>query len=143
MTDAFIFLTGTPHQGKTDQFVNLLMLLRPDLGRRFAHIFTDPSSVAEVVLRNRKSLATDANGEFLFRGQDTHLVKVPLADSAREFNQQLQKYLTHGYAAALAGGNTGRAIGFVMTTYRKLASSSIAAIERALQRRSARLKRRG
>ena len=140
MTDAFIFLTGTPHQGKTDQFVNLLMLLRPDLGRRLAHIFTDPSSVAEVVLRNRKSLATDANGEFLFRGQDTHLVKVPLADSARDFDQQLQKYLKHGYAAALAGGNTGRAIGFVMTTYRKLASSSIAAIERALQRRSARLR---
>ena len=140
MTDAFIFLTGTPHQGKTDQFVNLLMLLRPDLGRRFAHIFTDPSSVAEVVLRNRKSLATDVNGEFLFRGQDTHLVKVPLADSARAFDQQLQKYLKHGYAAALAGGNTGRAIGFVMTTYRKLASSSIAAIERALRRRSARLR---
>ena len=140
MTDAFIFLTGTPHQGKTDQFVNLLMLLRPDLGRRFAHIFTDPSSVAEVILRNRKSLATDANGEFLFRGQDTHLVKVPLADSAREFDEQLQKYLRHGYAASLAGGNTGRAIGFVMTTYRKLASSSITAIERALQRRSARLR---
>ena len=140
MTDAFIFLTGTPHQGKTDQFVNLLMLLRPDLGRRFAHIFTDPSSVAEVVLRNRKSLATDANGEFLFRGQDTHLVEVPLADSARAFDQQLQNYLKHGYAAALAGGNTGRAIGFVMTTYRKLASSSIAAIERALRRRSARLR---
>ena len=33
----------------------------------------------------------------------------------------------------------GRAIGFVMTIYRKLAASSIAAIERALNRRLKRL----
>lgn len=138
-TDAFVFLTGTPHQGNTVQFINLLLLLRPDLGRRFANVFTNPSVVAEVVLRNRKNLVTDANGEFLFRGQDTHLVEAPLSDSARSFNDRLQKYLLYGYAASEAGGNTGRAIGFVMTTYRKLASSSIAAIERALQRRLARL----
>ena len=138
-TDAFIFLTGTPHQGNTLQFINLLLLLRPDLGLRFANVFTDPSVVAEVVLRNQKSLTTDTNGNFLFRGQDTHLVEVPLSDSARAFDHQLQEYLRHGYAASEAGGNTGRAIGFVMTTYRKLASSSIAAIERALQRRLARL----
>ena len=140
LTDAFIFLTGTPHQGNTTQFINLLLLLRPDLSQRFAGVFRDPSVVAEVVLRNRKSLVTDANGEFLFRGQDTHLIEVPLSDAAREFNRQLQRYLLYGYAASESGGVTGRAIGFVMTTYRKLASSSIAAIERALQRRLARLK---
>ena len=140
MTDAFIFLTGTPHQGRTDQFVNLLLLLRPDLRSSLIRVFTDPSVVAEVVLRNRKSLVTDANGNFLFRGQDTNLVKVSLTDAARDFDLQLQTYLRNGYDAALAGGTTGRAIGFVMTTYRKLASSSIAAIERALVRRSARLK---
>ena len=138
-TDSFIFLTGTPHQGNTAQFINLLLLLRPDLGRRFRNVFTDPSVVAEVVLRNQKSLTTDTNGKFLFRGQDTHLVEVPLSDSAKEFDRQLQEYLRHGYAASEAGGNTGRAIGFVMTTYRKLGSSSIAAIERGLQRRLARL----
>ena len=140
LTDSFIFLTGTPHQGKTDQFINLLLLLRPDLGRRFVNIFTDPSVVAEIVLRNRKSLVTDAYGNFLFRGQDTNLVRVPLSESAKDFDRQLQTYLKEGYGAAEAGGNTGRAIGFVMTTYRKLASSSIAAIELALQRRIARLR---
>ena len=139
MTDRFIFLTGTPHQGRTSQFVNLLLLLRPDLGRRFNRLFSDPSVVAEVVLRNRKSLATDANGKFLFRGQDTHLVGVPTSESAKQFDEQLRLYLRYGYAASEAGGTTGRAIGFVMTTYRKLASSSIAAIVRALQRRLSRL----
>ena len=138
-TDAFIFLTGTPHQGNTLQFINLLVLLRPDLGRRFANVYSDPSVVAEVVLRNQKNLATDTNGNFLFKGQDTHLVEVPLSDPARAFDHKLQEYLRHGYGASEAGGNAGRAIGFVMTTYRKLASSSIAAIERALQRRLARL----
>ena len=141
-TDKFIFLTGTPHQGRTNQFVNLLLLLRPDLGRRFARVFTDPAVVAEVILRNRKSLVTDAGGRFIFRGQDVHLVEVPLSEYARDFDERLRTYLKHGYDAAVAGGATGRAIGFVMTTYRKLASSSIAAIERALERRMARLQGR-
>ncbi len=140
MTDSLIFLTGTPHQGRTPQFVNLLMLLRPDLNRRLYRIFSDPSVVSEVVLRNRKSLVTDANGRFIFRGQTTNKVQVPLSEMARSFDLQLQSYLRQGYAASEAGGVTGRAIGFVMTTYRKLASSSIAAIELALERRLARLK---
>ena len=138
-TDRFIFLTGTPHQGREIQFVNLLMLLRPDLRERFARIYTDPSVVAEVILRNRKSLVTDASGSFIFRGQDTHLIEVPLSDDSREFNARLRRYLIQGYAASQAGGVKGRAIGFVMTTYRKLASSSIAAIERSLMRRRDRL----
>ncbi len=138
-TDTMIFLTGTPHQGRTPQFINVLMLLRPDLGRRFATVYSDPSVVAEVVLRNRKSLVTDANGNFLFRGQDTNLVEIPLSQEAIDFDERLQKYLKFGYDAAEASGTPGRAIGFVMTTYRKLASSSIAAIERALERRRDRL----
>ena len=140
MTDSFIFLTGTPHQGRTPQFVNLLLLLRPDLVGRFRRISSDPSVVAELVLRNRKSLVTDASGDFIFRGQTTNRVDVPLSESARAFDLQLQSYLRYGYAASEAGGTTGRAIGFVMTTYRKLASSSIAAIERALERRVSRLR---
>ncbi len=139
LTDSLIFLSGTPHQGRTDQFVNVLLLLRPDLKSRLGEMFRDPSVVGEVVLRNRKSLVTDASGEFLFRGQDTNLVEVPLSGAAGDFDVELRRYIRHGYAASDAGGVTGRAVGFVMTTYRKLASSSIAAIERALERRRARL----
>lgn len=139
LTDSLVFLSGTPHQGRTEQFVNLLLLLRPDLKSRLAAMFSDPSVVAEVVLRNQKSRVTDAAGNFLFRGQDTNLVEVPLSEAARDFDVQLRRYIRHGYAASAAGGVTGRAVGFVMTTYRKLASSSVAAIERALERRRARL----
>ena len=139
LADEFIFLTGTPHQGDHERFVHLLRLLRPGLTPRLASMFTDPSVVAELVLRNRKSQVTDAQGDFLFRGQDTRRIEAPLSNAARAFDSALQSYLRYGYDAAALGGNTGRAIGFVMTTYRKLASSSVSAIERALQRRLARL----
>ncbi len=139
LTDEFIFLTGTPHQGDHERFVHLLRLLRPDLSRQLAGMFSDPSVVAEIVMRNRKSQVTDAQGEFLFRGQDTRRIEAALSQAARDFDAKLQGYLKDGYGAAEIRGNTGRAIGFVMTTYRKLASSSIAAIERALQRRLSRL----
>ena len=138
-TDSFIFLTGTPHSGRTAHFINILMLLRSDLRNRFESVFTDPTVVSEVVLRNQKSLVTDAAGNFIFRGQDTHQIAVPFSEPAKRFDAALQHYLRNGYSASAAGGAKGRAIGFVMTTYRKLASSSIAAIETALRRRLARL----
>ena len=138
-TDALIFLTGTPHQGNNSQFVHVLNLLRPDLQKQLENVFTEPSLVAEVVLRNRKSLATDINGEFLFRGQDTHKMVIPLTGSVHAFDRELRAYLRQGYTASAAAGVPGRAIGFVMTTYRKLASSSIPAIQRALLRRKDRL----
>ncbi|MCY4625519.1 MAG: DEAD/DEAH box helicase [Chloroflexi bacterium] len=141
-TDACVFLTGTPHQGHSEQFVNLLNLLRPDLHQRLRNIFFDNQVVPEMVLRNRKSLATDVNGEFLFRGQDTRRIEVALSTEAQAFSEQLLQYLRNGYSASRRGGVQGRAIGFVMTTYRKLASSSIKAIEDALNRRLARLERR-
>ena len=139
-TDAFIFLSGTPHQGNTLQFLNLLRLLRPDLQRRFTSVSDYKTLISEVVLRNQKNLVTDAEGKFLFRGQDTSLVEVPQSNPALKFNAELQEYLISGYAASETGEATGRAIGFVMTIYRKLASSSIVAIERALSRRLARLR---
>ena len=138
-TDSFVFLTGTPHSGRTNHFINILMLLRPDLLHRFETVFTDPTVVPEVVLRNQKSLVTDAAGNFIFRGQDTRRIEVPFSESAKKFDSALQHYLKNGYTASAGGGAPGRAIGFVMTTYRKLASSSIAAIEKALERRVARL----
>ena len=138
-TDEFIFLTGTPHQGNDDQFVNLLSLLRPDLRQRYSRIYTDPSVVAEVVLKNQKATVTDAAGGLLFKGQITNRVEAEVSGTMQRFQNLLESYLRHGYAASEIGGHQRRAIGFVMTIYRKLASSSIAAIETALSRRKARL----
>ena len=92
-----------------------------------------------MILRNRKSEVTDADGTFIFRGQDIHRVSVEPSKETKQFQRLLQDYLRRGYRAGATAGAAGRAIGFVMTTYRKLSSSSIAAIERALHRRLERL----
>ena len=135
MTDEFLFLTGTPHQGDNEQFINLLRLLRPDLFLRHDGGRIDPSVVAQVILKNRKDTVIDQFGKPVFHGQATHRVEAEVSYLTQEFHKQLESYLRLGYAASETGDSQRRAIGFVMTTYRKLASSSISAIERSLKRR--------
>lgn len=135
MADAFLLLSGTPHQGYSDRFKGLLHLIRPDLRPQIDRLEANPELVGEMILRNRKSSVTDAEGNLIFRGHEVHRFPVEPSPQTRRFQRQLTNYLRHGYRAGEAGGAAGRAIGFVMVTYRKLASSSIAAIERALHRR--------
>lgn len=139
-TDSMLLLTGTPHQGDTGKFRSLLKLVRPDLADAIDELELHPEVVGDVVLRNRKIDVTDAEGEFIFRGHTVNQVRVEPSPEMRELDRRLQAYLRTGYRAGeRLGGSGGRAIGFVMTTYRKLASSSVAAIERALRRRLERL----
>lgn len=140
LTDGFLFLTATPHQGKTGKFAALLELVRPDLGRQLYSLDYNPEIISEVILRNKKSEVIDAAGEFIFSGHETHLVPVKPSEATKKFSKALDEYLKHGYGAGeKLGGHQGRAIGFVMTIFRKLASSSIAAIERSLKKRQMRL----
>ena len=139
LTDSFVFLTGTPHQGDNVRFVNMLSLLRPDLRQELGRVFSHPMTVSEMVLRNRKSQATDMAGDFIFHGQESHRIDVLTTPESKAFNDLLSSYVSMGYEAASKGGTVSRAIGFVMTTYRKLASSSIPAIDAALRRRLERL----
>ena len=93
-----------------------------------------------MILRNRKEEVTDADGNLLFRGHVVSRLGVQPREATRRFHADLRDYLVKGYKAGESMGAPGRAIGFVMTTYRKLASSSIAAIEHALRLRLERLK---
>ena len=135
MSDGFFLLSGTPHQGYVDRFIAILELVRPDLSPQIHTLRFNPEIVSDLILRNRKSEVTDADGQFIFKGQDIHRIPVKPSKETLKFQKLLDKYLRHGYRSGEKGGSPGRAIGFVMTTYRKLASSSIAAIERALQLR--------
>src|SRR5438105_4485295 len=91
-----------------------------------------------MILRNRKSEVTDADGNFIFKGTQIHRVAVEPSAETQNFQRLLNDYLRRGYKVGESGG-TARAVGFVMTTYRKLASSSVAAIEKALRLRLERL----
>jgi superfamily II DNA or RNA helicase len=139
IADAFLLLSGTPHQGYADRFRALLELVRPDLRAQIHALEINPEIVGEVILRNRKSEVTDADGNFIFKGQQIHRFPVKPSETTQIFQRKLHDYLVRGYKAGESQGSVGRAIGFVMTTYRKLASSSIAAIERALRLRLERL----
>jgi superfamily II DNA or RNA helicase len=137
-TDGLLLLSGTPHQGYADRFRALLELVRPDLKPQIHALEVNPEIASEMVLRNRKSEVTDADGNFIFKGTQIHRVPVEPSAETLKFQQFLNDYLRRGYKVGERGG-VARAVGFVMTTYRKLASSSVAAIEKALQLRLRRL----
>lgn len=141
-TRDFLFLTGTPHDGNDSKFRNLLKALDPEVsfspegpGRFFGTI----------ILKNRKSTAIDAEGKHLFREVIVKKVALsPAQDGEANFHEQLNEYLREGYGVAEQdpANPRNRAIGFVMTTFQKLASSSVAAVRHALRKRLATLEGR-
>lgn len=141
-SDYMLLLTATPHQGMSDKFTALLELCRPDLKNELHLLELNPEILADIVIRNRKDHVTDVDGNLIFKGKETHAIPVPVSDEAKAFDKELQDYLRRGeQAGAQIGGKQGRAIGFVLNVYRKLAASSAAAIHQALRRRRERLAR--
>lgn len=139
LSDGLLLLTATPHQGRTDRFIELLKLVRPDFSEQLDLLEAQPEIVRDIILRNRKATVTDMDGHFIFYGQHIQRVPVSVSIQMQAFVTVLEDYLRLGYRASAEQGDAGRAIGFVMTVYRKLASSSIAAIKRALELRRVRL----
>ena len=134
-TRDFIFLTGTPHDGNDSKFRNLLKALDPHV------VFTrqqDGTFFGDMILKNRKSEARNAEGERLFKQVTVNKLWLdPLPDGEEQFHAQLISYLREGYGVASQDplNPRSRALGFVMTTFQKLASSSAAAVRHALAKR--------
>jgi hypothetical protein len=122
-----------------DKFQALLELLRPERKEEITTLALNPEIIGDMVFRNNKADVTDADGNFIFNGKTTSALKVAVAEAAIAFDKTLQDYLRKGYAAGAALGFKGNAIGFVMTVYRELAASSVAAIRNALINRRTRL----
>jgi ERCC4-related helicase len=139
-TDAMLLLSATPHQGMQDKFTALLELLHPERKDELMTLALNPEILRDMVFRNYKADVTDAEGNFIFRGKTTKALRVEASTEAQAFDKTLQDYLKQGYAAGKARGIQGNTIGFVMTVYRKLAASSVAAIQSAMERRKERLK---
>ncbi len=140
-TNSMLLLSGTPHQGRDDLFRGLLELLRPghEWRQRFINVKADPSVLSSMIIRNKKADVTDQHGNFIFKGKTSTTVDVVRSEAELDFDRALMKYLQEGYEASRNKGVKGQAIGFVMTTFRKLAASSTAAIERSLGNRVAKL----
>lgn len=141
--DALLLLTGTPHQGDLDRFQALLELLRPgqQWRQRILDVELHPEILAGMIIRNRKADVTDAQGNFIFKGKVTRAIEAEIGERERAFEKALSRYFRLGYQTSERRGKQrgALAVGFVMTTYRKLAASSSLAIHRALERRLQRL----
>ncbi|UOD33975.1 DEAD/DEAH box helicase [Deferribacteraceae bacterium V6Fe1] len=136
LTNFILLLSATPHQGKHDKFIALLELIRPDLKKQLLKLNDHPEIVKDLIFRNSKSEVIDLNGNFIFKGKETFRITVMLSEKEKKFEEYLKSYLKKGYKASELSGNTyGQAIGFVMTTFRKLAASSYPAIISALDKR--------
>lgn len=138
-TDSMVMLSATPHQGMQDKFQALLELLHPERKEEITTLALNPEIIGEMVYRNNKVDVTDADGNFIFVGKTSKAIRVQVSEESLEFDKNLQAYLRRGYAAGKDLGVKGNAIGFVMTVYRKLAASSVAAIHSALINRKSRL----
>lgn len=119
----------------------MLHILRPDLVLRPTKRLKGLPSLplADMIIRNRKHLVTDAKGEKIFHGiAGTKILAFKPTKAEIAFAKEVKRYLEDGYNEAGKLDKQGQtAVGFLMTTFAKLASSSRAALKSALQRRAA------
>ena len=132
-----IFFTGTPHRGKSYGFLALMKLVRPDL--------FDPEKPAKpqlpllknALIRNNKQSVTDMEGAKLFKPVTVYSETYHYSDAEEFFYEKLTEFILTGqaYASGLDNSNNQRAVMLVLISLQKLASSSIAAIKRAILNR--------
>ena len=134
-TRDLLLLSATPHQGDHFRFWMLVRLLHPTLFLEVSDMIHNRYRLNAVVFRRTQADACDANGEPLFSRRQVHTQGFHLSDAEKRFYDSLMDYLRDGYNMAQAAGNQGRALGFVMTIFQKIAASSFAAVEATLRRR--------
>jgi ERCC4-related helicase len=138
---SMVFFTGTPHRGKEWGFWALLNLLRPDLFDPRKPTREQLPRLREAMIRNNKQNVTDMKGERLF--QQPLVLSETYAYSPEEerFYETLTEFIATGkaYARRLGDETQGRAVMLVLIALQKLASSSVAAVARALRGRLERI----
>jgi hypothetical protein len=134
-----LFLSATPHQGDQYQFWSIIRLLDEELFETPEVMLDHRGLLSRVMFRRTKREVTDALGQPIFMRRQVRSQKFPLGIREREFYEKLTDYLREGYGVAGLGETRTttqqRAIGFVMTTFQKIMSSSPRAIKQALRRR--------
>ena len=130
-----ILLSATPHQGDHFRFWMLVHLLNPTLFRDADDMVENRHRLNTVIFRRTKADACRPDGSTLFARRWVHTESFVMSEPEREFYYELQVYLMDGFALAKRQGNKGRALGFVMTIFQKIAASSFAAVHRTLRRR--------
>jgi ERCC4-related helicase len=135
-----LFFTGTPHRGKNFGFLNLMKLLRPDLFDPKKPLRDQLPRLPEVMIRNNKQCVTDLQGNQLFQAPKVSAETYRFSEQEAAFYDLLTMFITTGQAyASTLGASDQRLATLVLIAMQKLASSSVAAIRRALKRRLQRI----
>lgn len=135
---SMVFFTGTPHRGKDYGFYSLLKLLDP--------VRFDPRKSAtdqiphlrSVLIRNNKQNVTDLKGRKLFQPPTVMPETYSYSPAEAAFYDMLTDFIVTGKAyagSAQLSQPDRRLVILVLIALQKLASSSVAAIRRALRRR--------
>lgn len=135
-----LFLTATPHSGRRKHFYNMIALLRPDLFPSESEVSIGDGRLNQVMIRNRKTEVTDVRGQRIFKGiEKARIIKCKPSPAEEAFYEALLLYVRTGYGVAQTlereKDRRAEAVGFLMATFAKLASSSRAAIRGALEKR--------
>ena len=137
---SLVLFTGTPHRGKDRGFLSLLKLLRPEDFNPAQPLEEQVEKLRTVMIRNNKQSVTNMSGEPLFTPVRARRETYAYSPQEARFYEQLTQFIVTGkaYAAGL-GSRNRRMVILVLITMQKLASSSVAAVRRALARRLVRL----
>jgi len=137
---SMVLFTGTPHRGKDYGFLSLLRLLRPSEFDPHAPLEDQVHLLRDVMIRNNKQRVTDMRGNPLFTPVVARRETYAYSPEEAEFYSKLTEFIATGkaYAAGLDQQKARMAM-LVLITMQKLASSSVAAVRRALTNRLARL----
>lgn len=130
-----ILLSATPHQGNHFQFWMLVQLLNPTLFGSPEEMVENRHRLNTVMFRRTKADACQPDGSPLFARRWVHTESFVMNDAERLFYEKLREYLEDGFDLARRQGNQGRALGFLMAIFQKIAASSFWAVRRTLKRR--------
>lgn len=138
---SLLFFTGTPHRGKHFGFLALMSLVRPDLFDPRKPVEPQLSLLPQALVRNNKYHVTNLRGERLFKEPEISIIPYHYNSGEAAFYQMMTDFIASGraYATGLQG-DRGRTVMLVLIALQKLASSSVAAVRSALQKRLAKLR---
>ena len=134
-TRDLLLLSATPHQGNHFQFWMLVQLLSPGLFASPQEMVAQRHRLNSVMFRRTKADACRPDGSPLFARRWVHTESFVMNEGERRFYERLREYLDDGFDLAKRQGNSGRALGFLMAIFQKIAASSFAAVRRTLERR--------
>ncbi len=130
-----MLLSATPHQGNHFQFWMMIQLLNPTLFGSPEEMLEHRHRLNTVMFRRTKADACQPDGSPLFTRRWVHTESFLMGPEERLFYEKLREYLEDGFDLARRQGGKGRALGFLMAIFQKIAASSFAAVRRTLKRR--------